>query len=478
MGAVRKILIFLVLTAGIIMLGRFAGKLLPKRTPATAPAPAGSGSTTPLDSTNALPEVVEDTTGGKWQQKLFIPLLRSYGLPEKHLKPKRGFFEIVFPKGKPIHEYALEIEKLCRQNEITVEQGVELRPSGRSVEYLLQSNGQHIKLRASLGTSSMAGSAKLAVVFIEIDSLGDTRLAALEAAKWSKTLVVNPYSPNTTLKKLRFTSPQNEILLELPMEPASYPFVDPGPHAIYIHQTKEDIGKILAEGFDSLPKAVGFATKFGDRAIENLPLLDNLFQYTAGKGLVFLDLTGSQRSLARQSAAGQGARSRTLVPFRDSLHVDEELTRKAVQAQKTGEAVLVLPYTEAGFRAIENSLAVNADHFEELGLDLVTYSALLATPGDSILPDVRAPIAKPKPVAEVIAPRKAPPTAVATPAKASAKPTAHPAAQTATKPAGKPASKAVAKPVTKPSAKPALKTNAKKPTKKTAKPKGVPEKTR
>lgn len=442
MGIVRKILIFLVLTAGIIMLGRLAPRILPKRLTSAPPTNSGLSADSLRDSTNALPAVVEDTTGGKWQQKLFDPLLRSYGLPEKHLKPKKGYFEIVLPKGKPIHEYALEIEKLCRQNEITVEQGVELRPTGRSVEYLLASNGQHIKLRASLGASSMAGSAKLAIVFTALDSLKETDLAALEAAKWEKSLVVDPYSPSPILKKLRYTSPRNEILLELPMEPSTYPYVDPGKHALFIHHTKEEVGKILSEGFDSLPKAAGFATKYGDRAIENQPLLEKVFQYTAGKNLVFLDLTGSPRSLSRQCAAAQGARCRNLLAYQDSLHMDEELVKRAVLAQKTGEALMVLPYTHAAFKALENSLSTNAGRFEELGLELVTYTHLLSTPSDSVLPDVRPSAAKPKPLP---AAKNAIPT----------KPVGKPSTPASIKTVGKTGVKPPAKPVAKPNVKPA-----------------------
>lgn len=398
MGVIRKILIFLVLTAGIIVLGRLVPRILPPRSQPSISTPTVNILDSLRDSTNALPEVVEDTTGGKWQQKLFIPLLRSYGLPEKHLKPKRGFFEIVFPKGKPIHEYALEIEKLCHQNEILVEQGVELHPTGQRVEYLLQSNGQHIKLRASLGSVSMAGSAKLALVFIALDSIKETELAALESASWDKSLVVNAYSSSETLKKLRFTSARNEVLIELPMEPSTYPYLDPGKHALFIHHTQEEVDKILTEGFDSLPKATGFVSKYGDRAIENGPLLEKLFKYTSEKSLVFLDLTGSQRSLSRQSAAAQGAHSRTVQPFRNLPHVDLELALKALQAQKTGEAILVLPYSPSAFHMIEKSLVVNADHFRELGVKLVTLSALLSIPDESALAKVMSPVQKPKPV--------------------------------------------------------------------------------
>src|SRR6185369_4974966 len=124
---------------------------------------------------------------------------------------------------------------LCRQNGIAIVRGAELHPVGHSVEYHLESNGSRIKLRASLGKAFMSGAARLAVVFIELDSLKETQLAALEAAPWEKSLSINPYSPNPLLRKLRFTNPRNEILVKLPMEPSSFPYVDPGKHALFIH---------------------------------------------------------------------------------------------------------------------------------------------------------------------------------------------------------------------------------------------------
>lgn len=406
MGVVRKILIFVVLTAGIILVGRLAPRVLPHHTRTPLPPNSGLTPDSLRDSTNALPEVEADTTGGRWHEKLFEPLQRAFDLPAKSIKQKKGFWEVVFPKGKPIHEYALAIENICRVRGIIVEQGVELRPNNRSVEYLLQSNGQHIKLRGSLGNAFMAGSAKLAIIFTGLDSLNETRLAALESAAWDKSLVVNPYSPNAVLKKLRFTQPRNELLIDLPMEPSAYPFVDPGKHALFIHHSKEDVARILDEDLDSLKQAAGFASRFGDRAIENQPLLEKFFRYAARKKLVFLDLTGSPRSLARQTAAAQSVRSRSLVVYKDSVHVEEELARKAAMAQKTGDAILVLPYTVTGFRNLEKALSANAIRFNEIGLELVTLSSLVATP-DTVVTSAPASDAKPAEPASAPVPVKA-----------------------------------------------------------------------
>jgi polysaccharide deacetylase 2 family uncharacterized protein YibQ len=459
MGVVRKTLIFLVLTAGIIMLGRLAPRVLPASLKKTSVPPPNAGLTPEglRDSTNALPAVEADTTGGRWHEKLFGPLERSYGLTSKSIKQRKGFWEVVFPKGKPIHEYALKIENLCRANGIVVEKGVELRPANRSVEYLLQSNGQHIKLRASLGNAFMAGSARLAIVFTGLDSLSETELAALEAAPWEKTLVIDPHCANPVLKKARFMNERNEVLVELPMEPSAYPFVDPGKHALFIHHSKEDVEKILAGDLDSLPKAAGFASRLGDRAIENQPLLEKLFQFTARNGLVFLDFTGSPRSLARQTAAAQSARSRTLSLFKDSLRLNEELARKAILAQKTGDAILAMRYTGTGFRNLAKALEADVIRFNEIGLELVTLSSLVSAPDTAAL--AHPPASAPAAPAANTAPAPAP-----APAKANAK--------TLAKTPAKSASKIVPKIVPKPAPKTAAKPSP-------AKAKtGVPSKTR
>ncbi len=403
MGLFRKILIFVVLTAGLVVVGRLAGRFLP-RAPAraSAPAPREAPPDSARDSTNALPAVEADTTGGRWHERLFDPLERANGLGPKSLKHKTGYYEIAFPKGKPIHEYALEIEKTCRARGITVVQGAELRPANRSVEYLLESNGQRIKLRAILGTSVLAGAARLAVVFTGLDSLTLSQAEALQTAAWEKTLVIDPYNPNPALRALRDGDARDELLAELPMEPASYPYVDPGKHALFIHHGKEDVERILGEALDSLPKATGFASRYGDRAIENQPLLEKLFQFTARRKLAFLDFTGSQRSLARQTAAAQGARSRTLALFRDGDHAEEELARKAILAQKTGEAVLAMPFSETAFRKLSKAIEANTPRFNEIGLELVGLSDFSAP--DTLAPeapgkgDGHPPAEGPKPV--------------------------------------------------------------------------------
>jgi polysaccharide deacetylase 2 family uncharacterized protein YibQ len=149
------------------------------------------------------------------------------------------------------------------------------------------------------------------------------------------------------------------------------------------------VARILAAALDSLPKARGFASKHGDRAIENQPLLDKLFRQTAAKGLIFLDLTGSPRSLTRQVAGGLGARYRLAAVDKDSLGVGEELAHRAALAQKTGEALWVIAWSATGFRLLEKALAEHEVRMAETGLELVTASRLSPSAGRAAADTVR-----------------------------------------------------------------------------------------
>ena len=60
MGLLRKILIFAVLTAGLIALGRLAGRFLPRGASAGRPAAPADAADSLRDSTNALPAVEAD----------------------------------------------------------------------------------------------------------------------------------------------------------------------------------------------------------------------------------------------------------------------------------------------------------------------------------------------------------------------------------------------------------------------------------
>jgi polysaccharide deacetylase 2 family uncharacterized protein YibQ len=141
---------------------------------------------------------------------------------------------------------------------------------------------------------------------------------------------------------------RRDVLIELPMEPAAYPVVKPGPRALFIHHDKGEIERILRERLDLNSEAAGFATRLGDRAIEHPSLTDNLMGFMAARGLLFLDLTGSPRSRTSQAALRTGADAYTTVARDpgDAAALMAELERRIAVAKRSGEGLWVLRHAD------------------------------------------------------------------------------------------------------------------------------------
>ncbi len=134
--------------------------------------------------------------------------------------------------------------------------------------------------------------------------------------------------------------------------------------------------RTLAAALDKAPEAKGFVSRFGDRAIEHKPLLDKLFRTLAYRKLIFIDLTDSPRSQARQTAIAQGAICKTASEHDRLDELEAEFNKKAIAAQKTGEAVMVVKYSPQAFAKLN---MLYHDHLERLqtqGIALVKLSEL------------------------------------------------------------------------------------------------------
>ncbi len=367
MRVLKLTLFFMLITGAIIIAGKWLPHLF---------IPHSAKSLNSIDSLGQTDSVamLKDSTKGKWASKLAFPLIRAYKLNPKTLHKRYSFWELALPKGKPIHEYALELEKLCRSKQIKVIKGVELLPRDKQVEYTLESEGDTLRLRLNLNQNVLAGSAKLAIVWVGLDSLSPAQREALIESPWEKTLLLNALED--AIKDWNPLPEQNEIFLELPMEPSNYAQAHNIQAGLFIHHNEKEINKTLDQLLDVVPKAKGFGSKWGDRAVENQPLLEKFFAYIAPRHLVFLDLTGSQRSLVGSLAGAHGAFCKVTPVFRDSLHLEAELNKKIITAQKNGDAILVIAYSPFVARSFSQWLQTNKNDLQAKGLELVKVSSL------------------------------------------------------------------------------------------------------
>ncbi len=379
----RRFGIFLVITSALIGAGLLAGRFFPRHRSVAAgedaslnrtPDTAGRGDWRKRD-----PWLYRESAYAPFADALLRPWFALYGLDPTHLVKHSGYLEALLPRGKPIHEYAYDLETLCGQAGIRVRDGRELDPPGRRVEYHLQAaSGPVLTLRAALATPALRGAVRLAVVVMGLDTVSADAARRLLACPFPLTLVVNAESSGVSPRVWTPLPEDKELLTRLPMEPSAYPYVKPGPGALYIHYSRSEVNRVLDAKMRASPRSRGFATRLGDRAIENRPLMLSLLEYTAHRHLVFLDLTASPRSLAGPLSLPTGAMvyaARVAAPEGDDAF-DEELARRCGLAQKTGDGIWALSYTPGLAEALERVRLKYEDRFDALGLEWTVLDSL------------------------------------------------------------------------------------------------------
>jgi polysaccharide deacetylase 2 family uncharacterized protein YibQ len=166
------------------------------------------------------------------------------------------------------------------------------------------------------------------------------------------------------------------------MEPSAYPYVKPGAGALFIHFGAEEVTEALDGHLAEFPQAVGFLTVMGDRAIENRPLMEHVFNYLAEHSLSWLDATGSPRSQSHALGGEKNVIAYTLQPVSLSS-LDEPglyIARLAARARKSGTALALLSYHAKGFTRFAEALSLNEDRLEDAGIAPVKSSDLEIPP--------------------------------------------------------------------------------------------------
>lgn len=348
----------------------------------SAPTAAPKVIVDPLTLLTASPQ---DSAGDTWERNLFKPLERAFQLPPKSVRrnTKTPSADIRFPKGLPLHEYAYAVETACARNGITVAEANEVRLSGgrgSQARYLLRRDGQTLQLTLRLGDQARPGSARLALVILGLDSISLSDAALLRDTPIPINLAFDPHNGNPALQALKTSGGEITLLAEVPMEPTTYPYVNPGKHALYIHFDEKAVHGVLEKAFAEMTQARGMVTRLGDRAIENRLLLRRVYSYLTPRHLPLLDVTGSPRSLAQEVAAEQGGMALRAEALRDTSVYDMELAKKVAKAVKSGESVFAMRYSKVAFTHLLALIDERMPDFIEQGLAFVPLTHLRQMP--------------------------------------------------------------------------------------------------
>lgn len=182
-------------------------------------------------------------------------------------------------------------------------------------------------------------------IAIIIDDIGYDRILAEKFLELDAviTFSILPHSPfQNTISRIAH-SKGFETMLHLPMEPKEYPKVKPGPGALLMSMSPDQLLNQLINGLDAVPYIKGVNNHMGSKMTENSDQLYQIFSVLKQRGLFFIDSRTTSKSLCKPS-------SRLLqIPFaqRDVFidHIPEpDFIRKQIKmliriANKKGRAV-------------------------------------------------------------------------------------------------------------------------------------------
>lgn len=377
MKTFRRISLFVILTAALIGAGLLTARLLPAGEAAIAePATTAEDEVAREEWRRAHPWLFQGPGMAAFRDRLILPYAEEYALGPNNLRRHGDIVELIVPRGRPVHDYAFALERGAVRASLRMLGGREIGGNAARVEYRFADAAGHLLiLRISLGRGVLPGTSGLALVIVELGRASEEDFAGWLDFPEPVTLVF----PDThAVLQDGSRAEGREIFLELPMEPSGYPAVRPGPRTLFIDHSREEIGRILRERLGNYPAAAGFATRHGERAIENPRLMENTLSLLAERSLIFLDLTGSPRSLTASSSLRTGVESfvaRVQAPGAERT-LAHELELRAARAGRFGEGVWVLRHAPGLPDTLARVMRDHAEGLEEAGVRWVTLSDL------------------------------------------------------------------------------------------------------
>ncbi len=257
-----------------------------------------------------------------------------------------------------------------------------------------------------------------AYVAIIIDDMGmdRARAARLAALPGPLTFSYLAYAPDIDAQSRGARANGHEIMLHMPMEPEGRD--DPGPGALRISLTDDEIRARTAASLDRLPLAVGLNNHMGSKFTRDLRAMRPVLAELAARGLLFVDSRTSGSSVgldvAKQSGVAAAGRDVFLDNEIDARAIRVQLAELERVASRRGSAIAIGHPHEATIEALAQFLP----GMQARGLQLVAASAIVRqrlreTPAPSAAPlvalEVPAPVSRNiQEVATATAPAAAP----------------------------------------------------------------------
>lgn len=229
--------------------------------------------------------------------------------------------------------------------------------------------------RNAVAVPNVAGRAMIAMV---IDDMGldPRRSAEMVKLPGPVTLSFLPYARDLPRQTAQARAAGHELLVHVSMEPLN-PKIDPGPNALTVDLSDDEIRRRLDWALDSFDGYVGINNHMGSRFTSEGPGMEVVMDELKARGLLFLDSRTVQHSVGATVAAAHGVPHAGRHFFIDNeltiAEVNHELADTERVARQTGFAVAIGHPHDVTIAALKAWLPT----LEEKGFVLVPISAIV-----------------------------------------------------------------------------------------------------
>ena len=171
---------------------------------------------------------------------------------------------------------------------------------------------------------------ELPKIAIVIDDLGYDRSIAQEFIELPVPLTLSflPQAPYAREMAVLAREKGKETLLHLPMEPLNYPQSNPGPGALLLSMSENEIKQITDDNFREFPFVTGANNHMGSRFTENREKMAVVLESIKKRNLFYLDSLTTSHSIVPALAADLGIKY-----LQRNIFLDNEVAEEPIRQQ-------------------------------------------------------------------------------------------------------------------------------------------------
>lgn len=251
-------------------------------------------------------------------------------------------------KGQSLIVYLLQAQNFTKKHggrvlhiEETYENPIPLQSAKLDI---LSPNGDTLNLKLQVSENIFRSNASIMSVAFQVTNLNQEIIDELNKLDYPFDLLVPPFgSSEDLLQNLRKVQ-NKELVLWLAMESSTINKINQKLRPLRIHHTSEQIESLIGKAMQTVPGAVGIATRYGEQAVEHKQLLQAILEPTKSRNLWFIDLSMNKLSKVPELCKNLSMQCKIAHPYNpDNSSIADYVKQRMRDAPKNGTSALILP---------------------------------------------------------------------------------------------------------------------------------------